>query len=342
VLDLQLGNKLGAGSFGEVFEAIDALNRRVAVKRLKRLSADETVEQWTERKNTIIAEGQRLVDASHPHVVTVYYAGQLPADDTVVLVMELCEGGSVEALYRTGPLSMSRVRQIGMETALGLGVMHARGLLHRDIKPANILLAQNGGAKLGDFGLVTNSLLFGYGSRGSRGYADHVAYETYDTNTTSERTDIWALGMTLYRLLHGAWWYGSVPEPATYVRMGNFRDSLQWLPHIPRAWRTFIRKCLHDDPGCRCQNMAEVQTMLGRLPTTPAWHCITERDRVAWTARRNDRLIEVEWRFSEVNARRRTLGWSAISKPVAAAGRPKKLGGSARQDDLDAFFARCG
>ena len=85
--------------------------------------------------------------------------------------------------------------------------------------------------------------MFGYASHA--GYSDHLAYELWHGVGTSVRSDIWALGMTLYRLIYGADWYARAVKPRFIIKEGGFADKLTWLPHVPKRWRTVIRKMLH-------------------------------------------------------------------------------------------------
>src|SRR4030088_309089 len=110
--------------------------------------------------------------------------------------MALCPGGSLQTAFEAGPMTLPAVRKAGTEVLMGLTALHARQMLHRDIKPGNVLIDAEGGAKLGDFGLVTDDLVLGYGSQA--GYYDHIAFEVWHGNGTSARSDIWAFGMTLF------------------------------------------------------------------------------------------------------------------------------------------------
>src|SRR5690606_29051360 len=118
-----------------------------------------------------------------------------------------CHGGSLEPAYRKGPIDDATVLKIAREVCLGLAALHDRGMVHRDIKPGNILLDRNGVAKVSDFGFVTDEIVEGYAA--GAGYLDHLAPEYYSSGVTSTRSDLWALGVTLYRLLHGHAWYSS-------------------------------------------------------------------------------------------------------------------------------------
>jgi serine/threonine-protein kinase len=253
--------------------------------------------------------------------------------------MECCGGGSLQPRYEAGPLPLWEVRKITTDVALGLQALHARGMLHRDIKPGNLLRDDNGTTKLGDFGLVTDNIILGYASQ--NGYLDHVAYEVWGGAGTSRRTDIWALAMTMYRLLHGAEWYSRSPAPKAIIQDGGFADTLNWLPCVPKPWRRLIRTCLNDDPDERFASADQFISALGKLPIEPRWKCSVTPTVAKWERRTDARRFKVEW--TKHGARSYT--WSAVSEPVGA-GKRRSLGGSSKQigraqsdRELRAFFA---
>lgn len=339
VSNLQLGSSLGHGHFGEVFLGQDDVHGVVAVKIIQQDPA-ESVAEWQLRKQGLLQEGQRLSQATHPNVVRVFQLLESQTSDAVHLVMEFCDGGSIQADFDSGPICLSDVRTIATEAALGLDALHARGMLHRDIKPAN-LLRKNGVTKLGDFGLVTNNIILGYGS--AAGYADHLAHEIWHGSGTSIRSDIWALGMTIYRLLHGAEWYSRSPAPRFIVGNGGFSNCLSWLPHIPDRWRRVIRNMLRDDPQSRYQNIGQVMSALATLPVEPDWSCLAGSAKVQWQRSANGRQIQVEWN----TASPRRHEWSAWSEPIGATGRSRSLAGSTSaigrvqaMEEMRQFFAR--
>jgi serine/threonine protein kinase len=83
-------------------------------------------------------------------------------------------------------MALPGVKRTAKQVLHGLGALHHRGMIHRDIKPANILIDAQGVAQLGDFGLVTDDLVLGYGSQA--GYSDHIAYEVWHGAGTSAKT----------------------------------------------------------------------------------------------------------------------------------------------------------
>lgn len=330
--DLKLGKFLGAGSFGEVYEGDDPVQGKVAVKLIK-ANPSQTPDEWREHKENLLKEGQGMAASSHRNVVRVFQALKSPTDDAVLLVMELCQGGCLEAEYKKGPIPIDRVKRITTEVLLGLQAVHNRGMLHRDLKPGNIMLDRDGSAKVSDFGLVTDRLIVGYASQ--IGYWDHLAIEVYKGGGTSIKSDIWALGMTVYRLLHGHDWYQEDPRPADLIEHGGFAARLRWLPHIPRQWRRFIRKAMHDDTAYRFQSTSEMLDALATLPDKPAWQCSVTGPLIRWARTQDKKELIAELDRSNPKA----ISWRAFSINTRN-GKQRRMGGSGNLKDLEAFFAK--
>lgn len=319
---LTLGKKLGNGHFGEVFLGEDNVHGQIAVKVLSRRPTESHID-WDARKLGLLNEAISLSRASHPNVVQVHRIDEHPSDDSIRLCMAYCPNGSLQSCFDAGPMSIAAVRKVGTEVCLGLENLHAGGMLHRDIKPGNILLDAGGVAKLGDFGLVTDNLVHGYGSQ--KGYLDHIAYEVWHGDGTSRKSDIWALGMTLYRLLHGSEWYERMPPAKYQIKFGSFADSLVWLPHVPKSWRRLVRKMLNDDKTKRYATANQVLNGLSKLETPP-WIISVTASVVRWEQQIDQRRRVVEW--TEHTSRRHE--WHAWSEPVlGGAGRTKTLARSA-------------
>jgi serine/threonine-protein kinase len=316
---LKIGPKLGSGAFGTVFLGQDPAHGEVAVKKLSR-EAHWLDPVWDAWKARYLAEAENLSKATHQHVVKVHHVVEAEDGDTVYICMAFCPGGSLQAAFEAGPLPLPTVRKIGTDVLMGLAALHARGMLHRDIKPANILLDSKKNALIGDFGLVTDDIAFGYAS--DAGYYDHLAYEVWHGKGTSQRSDIWALGATLYRLLHGKVWYEEAPDPKDLVRYGGFADNLKWLPHVPKRWRRVIRQMMEDDTTRRYQTAAQALNALSGLPISPAWEATVGPGRVTWELVSGTRKRIVEW-----NRVPRQNEWTAWSEPLGK-GQKKTLGGS--------------
>lgn len=330
--------KLGAGAFGTVYLGEHHVHGTVAVKLFRRTPLESDC-KWHRRRQDLLREGQNLAKATHERIVQVFDVVRHDEEDAVALVMEYLPGGSLETPYLSGPSCLHSVRDWMTGVAIGLQALHIRNMVHRDIKPANILLDEDGKSRIGDFGLVTDDLVLGYAS--GAGYFDHLPPETFAGHGTSQQSDVWAFGMTTYRLIHGSEWYLRSPRPKDIVSKGQFSKKLRWLPHVPREWRNFIRKCLHDDKEHRYHDFQQVLGGMARLPVSPNWETEIDGDLIRWNRLKGGRRHEVEWQEKSPRCHR----WSATSLPAQGTGRRRKIGGSdgdinstAVRKQLEKFF----
>lgn len=336
VTGLEILGRIGGGHFGDVHLGRDPIHGEVAVKVMRRGPA-ETDRDWQARMNGLLAEGTSLKAAEHTNVVRVFGISASERMDAIHLVMEMCNGGSLAGSYLASPMTLREVRDHSTQMAQGLLSLHNRNMLHRDIKPANVLV-DGTTTKLGDFGLVTDNLMHGYASQ--QGYLDHVAPEVFAGTGTNRKSDVWAFGMTLYRLLHGHLWYQQLSTPSkSQVTTRGMRNRLRWLPNVPGSWRRFVRKCLHDDRDHRYDS-SDLCDALAALTITPEWKCVVGTSQVSWSLQRNNRLVQVDW--NRLSPRRHH--WNATSHPIGN-GRSRRLDGrstpaseSIVQSELKAFF----
>src|SRR5262245_60043358 len=142
----RIESQLGEGGMGTVYRALDTkLNRTVAIKFL----SDELADAAARRR--FQQEAKLASSLNHPHIVAVYDVGEF--EERQYIVTEFIDGGTLKD-WAKEPRSWKQVVALLTGVADGLAAAHAAGILHRDIKPANILVANNGYAKLADFGLA--------------------------------------------------------------------------------------------------------------------------------------------------------------------------------------------
>ncbi|MDX1927257.1 MAG: protein kinase [Pirellulaceae bacterium] len=202
--EYEIVRALGQGGMGHVYLARHSkLGRLVALKILAghRLG-DRRASQRFE------AEMRAIGRLSHPNIVTAHDAREI--DGTAVLVTEFIDGFDLgQLLQRTGPLAIGNACEIIRQVALALQYTSDQGFVHRDVKPSNIMLSAAGEVKLLDLGLAR--LQFGdvesadvTGTGQTMGTADYISPEQVtDSRKVDVRSDIYSLGVTLFRLLVG-------------------------------------------------------------------------------------------------------------------------------------------
>ncbi|WP_433052620.1 serine/threonine-protein kinase [Dactylosporangium sp. CS-033363] len=234
---------LGTGGMSVVWRAFDEiLERPVAVKLLAPKLLDDP-----ESRRRIQAEARAAALLSHPHIAQVYDFGHR-SDGAPYVVMELVTGRSLDD---AGPLSPEAILRAGAELAGALAAVHARGLVHRDVKPANVMLT-DGGAKLVDFGISAVAGDHSDKTGQIMGTPAYLAPERIRGLPTTAATDIYALGLLLYRALAGRfpWPDGTT---TTGVIEAHRRTRPEPLPagRVSRDVAAAIARCLAKAPENR-------------------------------------------------------------------------------------------
>src|SRR5262249_53353885 len=188
------------------------------------------------------------------------------------LVLEYVDGPSCQFLLdRTGPLAVRDAVRIILDMALALEFLHARRLVHRDIKPGNILLTTSGVAKLGDLGLAKpmdeDSELTGLHQ--GFGTSWYMPYEqVLNARFVDGRSDVFALGATLYHLLTGLVPFpgSSHAEVVALKDAGAYRPAGELNPSVPADLDRILARILARDLGRRLQPASEPLVALERSP----------------------------------------------------------------------------
>jgi eukaryotic-like serine/threonine-protein kinase len=195
---LRLEERIGRGTFGEVYRAWDTrLDREVALKLLPAgcSSGDRAA-------SAIIHEGQLLARVRHPNVVTIYGAEQIA--DQIGLWMEFVRGHTLEQILdQRKAVSAAEAVGIGLELCRAISAVHGAGLLHRDIKTHNVMRADDGRIVLMDFG--TGRELEDETASDLAGTPLYLAPEVLRGQPATVRSDVYSLGVLLYHLVTGAY-----------------------------------------------------------------------------------------------------------------------------------------
>jgi serine/threonine protein kinase/tetratricopeptide (TPR) repeat protein len=246
----EIVRELGRGGFGVVYEARDReLLRSVAFKLVRPGKAAGTGEAQLAR------EAEAIARLSHPNIVTLYDVGR--SEHGPYLVFELLRGTTLQERLGDGALPMAEAIRIAIDVARGLAAAHADGVVHRDLKPSNVMLCERGSAKILDFGMAH---AFGR-KRVNGGTPAYMAPEQWQDAPEDERTDVFALGALLYRMLSGELPSGDRDGP--WPEGPGIAPSLE-IPTAP-ALAELVERMLEPSPVKRPRDAGVVLEALERL-----------------------------------------------------------------------------
>jgi serine/threonine-protein kinase len=261
----RLLEQVGAGGMGAVYRALDLqLARVVAVKVLPEQSLNDA-----DAVARFAREARALAQVEHPNVVGMHGAGE--DRGRPFLVMEYVEGVSLSRLLKEhGALAPGRAADYAHQAALGLHHAHERKLVHRDLKPGNLLITPEHVVKILDLGLarflqdqIGDATITRDGS--ALGTPDYMAPEQFrDARRADPRSDVYALGCTLYHMLSGR-----VPFPGSSLSekcRAHEQDeppALEELaPDVPVGLALVVRRMMAKRPQDRFQSAREVAEAL--------------------------------------------------------------------------------
>ena len=210
---------LGTGGFADVFLYEQEMpRRRVAVKVLlaDRISSG-AAQEFADEANVM------AMLSTHPAIVTIYQAG-VAGDGRPYLVMEYCPRPNLQLRARKEPFSVAEALRVGVQVAGAVETAHRAGVLHRDIKPANILVTEYNRPALTDFGIASTTGATGEASGMSIPWSPPESFA--EVPQSGPRTDVWALGATLFTLLAGR---------TPFERPGERNSSADLIERIERA-----------------------------------------------------------------------------------------------------------
>jgi serine/threonine-protein kinase len=250
---------LGRGGMGEVFLARDdALNRRVAIKRIR---SDSKVTPTLRQR--LLREAQAIVNLDHPAIVRVYHLQECAGDDCIV--MEYIPGETLAETLKEGPLEPAFAVHLAEEIASGLAAAHEAGIIHRDLKAENIVVTPTKNAKILDFGLVKPiGITVDDPSLTATGFVvgtwRSMSPEQARGAETDERSDLFSFGVLLYEMLTGISPFQGSNALATLTKVVSEKppcvDTLR--PGLSPRLVALLYRLLDKDPAARPQTAAEV------------------------------------------------------------------------------------
>eukprot|EP01065_Artemidia_motanka_P009325 TRINITY_DN14760_c0_g1_i1.p1 TRINITY_DN14760_c0_g1~~TRINITY_DN14760_c0_g1_i1.p1 ORF type:complete len:1810 (+),score=683.35 TRINITY_DN14760_c0_g1_i1:58-5487(+) len=191
------GKMLGAGAFGQVYEARPEKSGGVMAVKIVTVSDDEQTRH-------ILHEIGTMSRLEHPNVIHYFYCDKSGKD--VQMFMEFASGGSLEGVLRRDPhASLQRVAMVIEDVLSGLAFVHSKGVVHRDMKPANVLIGDDGKCKLADFGCAINWAQASWSEVDFRhiGTPQYMAPEVIRGEKHDALVDVWSLGCMLMEMMSG-------------------------------------------------------------------------------------------------------------------------------------------
>jgi len=238
------------------------LVRPVAVKMLApRFAADP------DSRERIRAEAQAAARLCHPYITNVYDYGESRTPDGAAVpfvVMELVDGESLDSALKAGPLPWQRAAEVSAQVAAALAAIHARGLVHRDIKPANVMLTTTG-AKVVDFGI--SAVAGDRPEAGGKVYGTpaYLAPERLDGGPADAASDVYGLGLVLYRALTGRLpWDAETTTQMLTAHCYVQPDPLPRIGGLPPTVAKLCHRCLAKEPSRR-PSAADVARVLAEV-----------------------------------------------------------------------------
>jgi serine/threonine-protein kinase len=264
--EYRLLRRLGEGGMGSVYLGYhEGQDRQVAIKILPEQLAGS--QAYVDR---FYREARHAAQLNHPNIVRGLSVGLDKASGRHYLVLEYVDGPSALALLQQyGKLSVGDGVHIALDVARALEHAHSRNVVHRDIKPDNILITRSGIAKLADLGLAKRMDEASHltATRQGFGTPHYMPYEqALNAKYADARSDIYALGGTLYHLVTG-----QVPFPGDNhlevmdsKNRGQFTPAGSVNPDVPPALDRILARMLAREPRERYQTASELIVDLER------------------------------------------------------------------------------
>jgi tetratricopeptide (TPR) repeat protein len=259
---LDLLERVGAGTFGEVYRAYDRqLQREVAVKLLHlRTSQERLIER-------VLHEARAMARVHHPNVVVVHDAEA--RDGRVGLCMEFIRGRTLEELLVTqGARGAREAALIGQDLCQALAAVHSTGLVHGDIKAQNVIREDGGRIVLMDFGAGRAAGPMSKAGGRLTGTPLYLAPEVLEGREATVRSDIYSLGVLLYHLVTTDFpvrgrTHDELVDAHREHRVHRLRDV---APTLPAWFVAVVERALAHDPQDRFASVGELEAALTRRP----------------------------------------------------------------------------
>jgi serine/threonine protein kinase/Tol biopolymer transport system component len=269
-------DELGRGGMGIVYKALDTkLDRTVAIKVLPSAalaSADDRARFYREAK--------AAAKLHHPHIASVFEIDEaVPSDaphgtePSPFIAMEYIDGEPLSDLIQRAPLKLDEAVRMATQIARALEVAHEEGIVHRDIKAQNVMITRKGEAKVLDFGLAQTTASTKLTRMGSTlGTVAYMSPEQARGEDVDHRTDIWALGVTLFEMISGKNPFsGDYEQAVVYSILNEDHEPLSGLrTGVPLPLESIVDRMLRKKAEHRYQSAADLIADLAAVDLSAA------------------------------------------------------------------------
>jgi len=214
-----------------------------------------------EKLKRFFREAGVLSGIRHPNIVGIHEYGLSEKGGIPYIVMEYLEGNPLGEVIKGGPLPLEKGVSVLKQIAMALETVHGHGIVHRDIKPQNIMVKDDGGAKLADFGIVhvLDSKLTA--SDSILGTPAYMSPEGFDSKKNEdERSDLFSLGVVAYEMFTGQYPFSlvSIPRAIDSIRKERPPEPMKVNPRIHPLVQVILGKMLEKNPVRRYQSASEI------------------------------------------------------------------------------------
>lgn len=264
---LGIRDQLGEGAYGTVYRAYDPrLQREVALKLLR-----DDLPGGGVHARRILAEARLMARVRHPNVLVIHGADE--HDGRVGFWTDLLEGVTLEQRLADGEiLGAGEAALYGRDLCRALGAVHAAGLVHGDVKAANVMRDRQGHIVLMDFGAGVESAAALAGDGPLSGTPLVLAPELLTGGAPGPATDLYSLGVLLYRLVTGRYPVeaDTIAELKRRHADGIRTPLLDRRPDLPAGFVQAVETTLDADPARRFASAGQMERALAADLVTPA------------------------------------------------------------------------
>lgn len=280
IAGFELLEEISRGGQGVVYRAVQVATRRAAAVKVL-LAGSFATERQRQRFEREIEIAARL---RHPGIVSVFESGEA-SDGSPFVAMEFVEGRPIDEVAREGfgggdsgvRARVDRVMRLALRVADAVGHAHNAGVIHRDLKPSNVVVDGQGQARVLDFGLA-REVVAGADVSVPGEFVGTPAYASPEqlaggASGVDTRTDVYALGVLMYRMLTGRHPYPcdvGIGELVRHVTSTEATAPSKHVGRLPTDVETIVLKCLSKDPARRYPNAsalaADIRDYLEGMP----------------------------------------------------------------------------